>query len=248
MSRHTGFNSSVMLLLCCLLGSTAFASESLWRDTDPNSIASRGDRWVVPQQARTVELDIAGLRELLQQTPMESQQPTRASSSVISLPMPDGQFARFAVVESPVMEAGLALKFPQIRTYSGQGLDDASASLRLDVTPKGLHAQVLSANGESYIDPYQSADDAHYVVYSRRGFGESSKRYQCGTDGADPLVPVAQQKLSGGLLVPNNPAGSSLRTYRLALVSTASYTNAFGGTVADGIAGLTRMTPPAGQR
>lgn len=130
----------------------------------PDDIANRGPRWVSPQQARTMELDIGALRELLQQVPMEGQLPTRASGSVLSLPTPDGKFARFALVESPVMEAGLAVKYPQIRTFAGQGLDDASASLRLDVTPNGVHAQVLSANGESYVDPYQAADEEHYVV------------------------------------------------------------------------------------
>jgi hypothetical protein len=234
------FFKAALVLLVSLLGTSAFAEESLWRDVDPDQIASRGQRWVVPQQARTVELDIAALRTLLQRAPMEGQLPTRASTSILSLPMPDGQFARFALVESPVMEAGLALKFPQIRTFAGQGLDDPGATLRLDVTHRGFHAQVLSAGGEIYIDPYQFHDEFHYVVYSRRGFGDSGKQYQCGTHETDPQHPAALPELAG-VGVPNNPAGTSLRTYRVAIAATSSYTNAFGGTVADGIAGLTTL-------
>jgi len=238
--NKTSHLKAAFALLCSLLGASAFANEALWRDVDPNDIANRGQRWVAPQQARTVELNFGVLRNLLQQAPMEGQLATRASPVILSLPMPDGQFARFALVESPVMEAALAAKFPDIRTYAGQGLDDANATLRLDITPKGFHAQVLGSS-EFYIDPYQVQDEYHYVVYSRRGFGDSGKQYRCGTDGSDPHLPATlPAKLAGGP-TPNNPAGSSLRTYRTAIAATSSYTNAFGGTVADGIAGLTTM-------
>jgi len=232
------FFRTAITLMCGLLGSTAFAAESLWRDVDPGAIAARGDRWVSPQQARTVELNLPGLRELLQQAPAEGAVATRSSTAILSLPLPDGSFARFALVESPVMEAGLAERFPELRTFAGQGLDDATATLRLDVTPKGFHAQVLSVAGETYIDPFQKDDNDHYVVYSRTGYGDSGKPYRCDTHGAG-LDEIAA--LHDANVQPNNPAGTTLRTYRLAMVSTSSYTNAFGGTVADGLAGLTTL-------
>lgn len=230
---------SVLLptLLGALAGTPAVAVESLWRDVQPDSIAARGERWVAPARGRTVELDLSGLRGLLQQAPMEGTTAPRASQVVLALPMPDGGFARFALVESPVMEAPLAAKYPNIRSYLGQGLDDRSATLRLDVNPKGFHAQVMSADGATYIDPYQVSDDRHYVVYTRQDFDGAGKQYVCGThdidDHSDLRAAIGP--------VPNNPAGSSLRTYRVAIASTSSYTNAFGGTVADGIAGLTTL-------
>lgn len=230
----------VLALAGALASMPASADESLWRDVPADQIAARGEAWVAPAGGRTVELDIAGLRTLLERAPDEAQVEARASATVLSLPQPDGRFGRFALVESPVMEPELAAKFPTIRTYVGQGLDDPAATVRLDVTPKGFHAQVLSPGGEAYIDPWQKNDDLHYVVYTRSDFGGTQKRYQCGTEGADPLVLGALPDMKVGV-VPNNPAGTSLRTYRLAIAATSSYTNAFGGTVADGIAGLVTM-------
>ncbi len=232
-------NKSALALLCTLFFSTsASADESLWRDIDASDISLRGERWVAPQQGRTVGLDIEALRTRLADAPKEGEVAIRAGM-VLSLPMPDGEFARFALVESPVMEAGLALKYPGIRTFAGQGLDDANAALRLDVTPKGFHAQVLSAGGDYFIDPFQQDDEQHYVVYTRAGYGESDKHYQCGTDGSDPHTTAMEHAKSP--VVPFNPAGTTLRTYRVAIAATSSYTNVFGGTVADGLAGVATM-------
>ncbi|MBK8284807.1 MAG: hypothetical protein IPK97_07890 [Ahniella sp.] len=240
--RKISLIQTCIALACGLMSLSVSARESLWQDVQGSEIAARGERWVQPAEARNVALDVGALQAFLGEIPGEGSVAIRQSPAVLSLPMPNGEYARFALVQSSVMEPALAAKFPEIRTFLGQGIDDATASLRLDVNPKGLHAQVLSANGEFYIDPYQVDDNRHHVVYSRRGFGDSGKDYRCGTDGADlDQVNLLREELAGSGVLPNNPAGTSLRTYRVAIVATSSYTNAFGGTVADGVAGLTTL-------
>jgi hypothetical protein len=111
-------------------------------------------------------LDMPGMQSLTASAPREQGRAV-ASALTISLPTPDGNFQRFVLEESPIMEDGLAAKHPEIKTYRGKGLDDPNATLRMDITPLGLHASVRSPNGGWYVDPYYKNDTSVYAAYSR---------------------------------------------------------------------------------
>ena len=184
--------------------------------------------------AQALTLDVSSLRAALATAPLE----TRASAAplVLALPLPDGSSARFALREAPIMVPELAARFPQIKTYAGVGLDDATASVRLDLTPLGFHAQVLSAGGESfYIDPARPGDLNHYLSFFRRDMNRAA---------AGPLrpcgfapTPAARKALAARLHTAGRPAaalasGAQLRTYRLALANTPEYAVTKGNTLA----------------
>ncbi|QJE03437.1 hypothetical protein HH212_18070 [Massilia forsythiae] len=114
-----------------------------------------------------VTLDMPGMQSLTAGAPMERADGAVTGTLTISLPHPDGGFQRFVLSESPVMEAGLAARHPEIKTYKGRGLDDPSATLRMDITPQGLHASVRSPNGGWYVDPYYVQDTSVYAAYAR---------------------------------------------------------------------------------
>jgi hypothetical protein len=230
---------AVLLLALCslLLAGSGFGQNApegdLWQEVEqvPHAKAL-AEAWVKPEVFRTFNLQHSRLRPLLDSAPEEKRQSLASSDALISLPMPDGTTARFRFVESPVMEAELAARFPEIKTYLGRGVDDPTAAVRFDLTPAGFHAQVLSPRGAAYIEPYLRGNTNLHAAYYRADYRPAGTNFQCLVADSDTAIassaPVANVALSGG----------TLRTYRLACAATAEYTAYFGGTVPAGLAAI----------
>ncbi len=247
-----------------LVGSYDSSSDGLWA-LRPRIPASQGMvSYIQPTAFSSVVIDTAVLASKLATIPMEFSEEALSSSVQITLPTPNHGFARFAVVKSPIMEPALAAQFPDIMTYSGQGIDDPAATLRFDVTPAGFHAQVLSPNGAYYIDPYWHLDQSVYVSYFKQDLApradmefneEMFDEHNASVKKvvADQAVPDLQFAARGdstgsqdgvatggkggnsGILA---RSGMQLRTYRLANAATGEYTAFHGGTVALGQAAI----------
>lgn len=209
-----------------------------WRDIEDGEIAARSARQVVPQRYRVVALDEPLLRALLAGAPAESAAAARNSPLEVALPAPDGGVARFRVVDSPIMEPALAAKYPSIRTYAGQGIDDPTATLRFDLTPAGFRAQVLSADGSWYIDPYQPGDSVHHIAYARADLTREPALRSCTVLGEPSAAHDAPKHFAPHLAPPKVSSGATLRTYRLAVAATGEYTTFHGGTVANGLGAI----------
>jgi subtilisin-like proprotein convertase family protein len=203
----------------------AAQSANFWSNVAEANVSKIGERQIVPLQYRTVKLDIDGLKQFLATAPMENN--VNKSAIKISLPMPDGSTQRFSIVESPIMEAGLAVQLPEIKTYLGKGIDDPTATVRFDWTYKGFHAMIIAAGNWTYIDPYHTQTKSEYITYFKKDF-TTSKSFQCELENE-----ISGVKFDGDLLTlnPNKSAGEQLRTYRLALACTGEYAQFHGGTV-----------------
>jgi hypothetical protein len=204
---------------------TAVSPERLHIDNNPN-------RQISPQHYLTYQLDLPQMTRLLAAAPLEFTDEGRANPLILPLPLPNGALADFAIVESPMMEPELAAKFPVIKTYAGQRVDEPATSVRLDVTPHGFHAMMLSPEGAFYIDPYQRQDTAHYQVYAKQDYEREIE--------FNEIPPLSRQQ--DGLDAPHAqaapPTGPELYTYRLAMAATGEYTIFHGGTVTDGMAAI----------
>ena len=201
-------------------------------------------------RSRAFTLNEAGLRAALATAPLEGQ--AGAAPLVLALPQPDGSSARFALREAPVMEAGLAARYPMIKTYAGIGLDDATATVRVDLTPAGFHAQVLSSSGSGFlVDPAILSDTRHVLSYYQKDVRASaSKMAQCGVvttpaEGKASAARVAAWRAGGGSTAARS-SGAQLRTYRFALTSTPGFSavcgNTKAGVLAVQVAFVNRMT------
>jgi hypothetical protein len=212
------------------------STDSVWTGAQPELIESDiANAWVRPPVYQAVTLDLRQLDAVIDAAPLESDVSVRDAQSVIELPMPDGSFARFQFVEAPVMAPELAARYPEIRTFYGQGIDDPHATVRFDFTPAGFHAQILSPHGAVYIDPVNRNDALHYASYFKRDMPRPDVLKKC------QLFPNPDSEPVGDST--DNERGDdrtaeTLRTYRLACAATFEYTQFHGGTVPSGLAAV----------
>ncbi len=222
----------IITLLLVLVGylSAQASSINYWTLISASQAETNGEQVIKVNACKYYELNIAALTSYLQTAPME-----RSSNSplVLALPMPDGTSQEFAMVESPVMELGLQVKYPSIKTYAGQSLSDPTATIRIDITESGFHAMVLSSEESVFIDPLNFSTNHAYMVYNKSD-AINSHQHICNVGSDDltkNLVPINVERNANN---PNNSvlrnAGDTLRTYRLALACTGEYANYFPGT------------------
>src|SRR3954447_995854 len=205
----------------------AHAQGGVWSPvgSPPATSASGAPAEIKADAVRAFRLDKPELKADLGTAPrsgLKSRSAAASSKTVISLPAPDGGYQRFAVEEAPIMEAGLAARHPEIKTYAGVGLDDPSATVRADTTPLGSHASVRSPDGAWYVDPYYHLDDSVYVSY----FGHDLDNAHGGFEESE--IEGRSDPLDLGAAAAAGPE-IQLRTYRLALTTDQSYATYFGG-------------------
>ena len=199
----------------------------LWsRVASPSTTAGPAVR-IQATHMSTYALDADGMRAVLAGAPTEFTPASRTHPAIVSLPSPNGSFQRFKVVYAPVMMPGLAARHPEIRTYSGRGIDDPTASVRIAMTPLGFDASVRGMAGPWYIDPYFHTSQRVYATYYGRNLindrAAFTERHLASPGPAAPAVTSGQS------------SGKTLRIYRLALLSDPTFAAYWGaGNVTSG--------------
>src|SRR6266851_255990 len=202
--------------------------DGVWQDVSERTIQFQSQREMVPNSYRTLRLNRDALNVLLARVPLEFTQAAKDSATEMALPLPDGSFTRFKVVESPMMEPALAAQYPEIKTYQGYGLDDRSASMRFDITQRGFRAIILSAAGTIYMDPFTQNDTEHYISYYKRDYVQNAP-FHCTADEQVlmSLKPDATPSLKPDGATLNLTRYGVRYAYRLAMAATGEYTTAF---------------------
>jgi subtilisin-like proprotein convertase family protein len=144
----------------------------------------------------------------------------------MQLPLFGEGMQRFAMMETPIMESRLQAKYPNIRTYTGQGLDNPRQTIKVDVGPHGFHAMVFSDQGSYLIEPAYKNDMKNYMSFKKQDALVSKKDFTCLVDDTE----ISSREKNERETFFANPTGEQLRTYRLALATTGEYSTYHGGT------------------
>lgn len=179
-----------------------------------------------PAQQEDVRIKLAGNASLynadFSQLKMYLQELSGVASKkqlTISLPGADGVEHTYTIWETPIMEEGLASKYPTIKTFTGIDPLNPTVLVKLDYTELGFHAMVMNqATGNEYIDPYMYDNKSVYVVYRKKEL--LPKNHICYTQG---IVDEEKKSTAAKPLYPGVCFGSQLRTFRLAIATTGEY-------------------------
>ena len=191
-----------------------------------------------PDEFKLFDLNIGPLRQEL--FSIVGGDAARKGSTVITVPNAAGDVEYFEVFEASNFEPELQARFPEIRSFSGRGISDPYATLKLSISPRGVEGTVFRNAAEfveiaaeaEYIEPY-SADRTTYAVFrSERKAGQSP--WACTTE-EELLFSGWKSKIaSTDALMAST---GQLRTLRLVQSCNGEYARYFGastsGTAAD---------------
>jgi hypothetical protein len=222
------YRIKMALLVLSIVFSSSFLmaqSTNFWTNVTESNIQTSGNRLINPDRYLTLNLDINGLKTKLATAQLKG---NTSSPVVIILPHPDGKNYEYQVFLNTTMSPGLAAQFPEIRSYDALAMDQSGRTVKLDITPQGFHAMILSPTASTiYIDPYSfgGTDIENYQVYYRKDF-KSNKVFSCDVE------TITSLDFGHDEITPKAFGTCELRTYRVAISATGEYTIFHGGTVA----------------
>lgn len=218
----------LLTLVLATVTTLAFSqADKFWSANNQNKEAIPADKAVArlsyPKEFKLFNLTAAPLRQEL----FSIVDKQAKSSTIITLPNAAGNIEQFEVFEASNFEPDLQAQFPEIRAYSGRGITDKYATVKLSISPQGMQSIVFRTDkANEFIEPF-SQDHTVYSVYrSHRDKGQLP--WTCSTEDKQMAAGI-NLRIDGSLTT--LAAGTStgqLKTMRLAQSCNGEYSNWFG--------------------
>lgn len=211
-------------------------AQTLWSPAQLPQARGESILSFLPNKYSLFELDEAAMRSALNRAARGMD----TISKQLDIPLPTGEIIQVTINETQTMAAGLAAKFPQIKTYKATVVGRPSVTGVVDLSELGFHGMLFMENGQRlFIDPrHDKAGNVYYISYYDKDYAPSGKkRPACFVDqqnhqamktlqsADDAFQNRIKQRLA-------QRSGASVRTYRLAMAATGEYTAYHGGTKA----------------
>jgi len=182
-----------------------------------NKAATRSN---FPANYKLFDADLSAMQQYLL-----SAARTKSSQITLTLPNADGVLEEYELTEASNFEPELQANYSDIRAFSGKGITDKNARLKLSISPQGVQTVVFrEGKEEEYIEPYSEDNLTYSVFKSQRKIGQLP--WMCST---------VDNQLASALnqIITDQPIGiasstGSLKILRLALSCNGEYANYFG--------------------
>lgn len=224
------------ILSIALVATTSFSfaqTAHFWTSSSRLAGKAIAENKTTIRNPQIFELNIEGLKNALKKAPTKVAFGEK-SETIITFPNADGVFENFKVQEQSNFEPALAAKYPEIKSYMGQSLENPSNTIYFSVSPLGLSSmEIFGDRSASFIEPY-TKDNSTYVVYKKSDKKDNLNKFEC------TVLDVAQRgtNISNASAARPNADDALLRTFRLALSCTGEYAVYFGGTKAQALAAM----------
>lgn len=178
-----------------------------------------------PYQYNLFTLNENAMKPEVRKAPQFSKIKTGAMQTVIYVPVGDGSVEKFRISEYSVMTPVLQAKYPELRSYIGEGIDNPARVIRCDFTTEGFHGTIRTAGEKTvYINPI-NRDSKLYAVYARNENDKSENILDCKVDG------IASENTARAVANKTAPVGNvddgNIRQYRMALCTTGEFSRTF---------------------
>lgn len=219
-------------MFCFALAFSAVSSaqtKNHWKENQaPDKVKTHKSvaRASYPKAFKTFDLNIPAFEQELMSVVGKG----KISNKVkVSFPNADGGIEEFELVEASNFEPALQDRFPEIRAYSGRGITDPSATIKVSISPDGLQTMTFRADKENeFIEKFSDDKKTYAAFRSQRKPG--ALPWDCTTKAELQMVSA----INGQVMTLNTIArsGNNLKTMRLAQSCNAEYSNYFGATSA----------------
>lgn len=218
----------LLTLVLVIVTALGFAQDAVWTVHNANSGKITTDKAVArqafPKEFKLFDLTINPLKQNL--FSITNKNATK-HSTIISLPNADGNIEQFEVYEASNFVPALQANFPEIRAFSGKGITDKYATLKLSISPQGIQTMVFRTDKENeFIEAYSQDHTVYAVFKSQRSKGQLG--WTCSTEEQN-LMSDINSKVNGSN-TSNSTASSTgeLKTMLLAQSCNGEYSNYFG--------------------
>lgn len=210
----------ILFIFIMTTGTTAYTQQHFFSDTPESTFKNAVQkRVIIPSKFRTVRLDKVALEQFLETVPVAGSTDKKNNKVILEVPMPKGDTAKFYIWESSTMAPELAARFPDIKSYTGQGITDGTSTIKIDWTEFGFHAMILSpVTGSVFIDPYDQSTTTNYISYFKQDLKKNDLYIELELKSSNSEKPMASANVLTGPC-----RGTELDSYRLAVACTHQY-------------------------
>ena len=219
----------IYLLVCLISASLVAQQATTWTKVTSTSLSKskNATRESFPKAFDLYTAPIAAMKVTLQAAPNRFE--TNTSAVIIAVPNTLGALEHFRVFEYSNFTPDMQLRFPQIRSYIGVGIEDTMAQIRFSMDQNGFQAMVFRVGKRNeFVEPYSTDGSVYAVFESSREKGKLP--FVCSTIDTQLATDLAGKTTLS--------SSGELLTFRLALSCNAEYTTYFGGTIAGSIAAM----------